>query len=123
VLNALVSNRSDFDNGTSLGEGTLIGSNLYQIGIPEGLTTRTYGALYKLLANQKMIPLGILRGVFANTKTGPKGNKLPYVYTNPPKDTELFTCDKIFVLSQKPIVKVEKRAAAGVRCLLCFLHF
>lgn len=43
---------------------------------------------------------GILRGVFANTKSGPKNNKMPYVFTNPPKDTELFTCDKVFILSQ-----------------------
>jgi hypothetical protein len=28
---------------------------------------------------------------------------MPYVFTNPPKDTELFTCDKVFVLSQTPV--------------------
>lgn len=79
------------------------GSSLYQIPLPEGLDSRTYGALYTLLAKRKMIPLGILRGVFANTKSGPKANVMPYVFTNPPKDTELFSCDKVFVLSQTPI--------------------
>ena len=34
---------------------------------------------------------------------GPKGNKLPYVFTNPPSDTELFSCDRVFVLSQTPL--------------------
>jgi len=41
--------------------------------------------------------------VFAHTKLGSKANKTPYVYTNPSKDTELFTCDKVFVLSQTPV--------------------
>ena len=50
-----------------------------------------------------MIPLGLLRGVFSNTNTGPKSNKMPFVFTNPPKDTELFSCDKVFVLSQTPV--------------------
>ncbi len=81
----------------------LIGSSLYQIPLPDGLVSRTYGALYSLLAKRKQIPLGILRGVFSTTKSGPKANVMPYVFTNPPKDTELFSCDKIFVLSQTPI--------------------
>lgn len=42
---------------------------------------------------------GLLRGTFPHTNTGPKANKMPYVFTNPPRDTELFTCDKVFVLS------------------------
>jgi hypothetical protein len=89
--------------GSSSKSSGLIGSALYQINLPEGLQTRTYGALYRLLTRRKQIPLGILRGVFAHTKSGPKANKMPYVYTNPPKDTELFSCDKIFVLSQTPV--------------------
>jgi hypothetical protein len=81
----------------------LIGSSLYQIPLPEGLGSRTYGALYSKLAERKMIPLGLLRGVFSHTNSGPKSNKMPYVFTNPPKDTELFSCDKVFVLSQQPV--------------------
>jgi hypothetical protein len=96
---------------------SLRGSSLYQIPLPEGLDSRTYGALYTLLAKRKMIPLGILRGVFANTKSGPKANVMPYVFTNPPKDTELFSCDKVFVLSQTPIKisRFNKVSASTVR--------
>ena len=93
-------------SGTSDGSAAamgLIGSSLYQIPIPEGLESRTYGALYRLLARRGQIPLGILRGIYSHTKSGPKSNKMPYVFTNPPKDTELFTCDKVFVLSQTVI--------------------
>lgn len=28
---------------------------------------------------------------------------MPYVFTNPSKDTEVFSCDRVFVLSQKPL--------------------
>jgi hypothetical protein len=40
---------------------------------------------------------------------GPKQNKSCYVYTNPAKDTELFSCDKVYVLSPKPLLKSSKR--------------
>jgi len=56
-----------------------------------------------LSSSSTTIIVGILRGVFAHTKLGSKANKTPYVYTNPSKDTELFTCDKVFVLSQTPV--------------------
>jgi hypothetical protein len=103
--------RSAQPSPTKGGPSTLSGSSyasmpsssLYQISIPDGLESRTYGSLYRLLSRRKQIPLGILRGVFSNTKSGPKANKMPYVFTNPPKDTELFTCDKVFVLSQTPV--------------------
>lgn len=98
----------------------LIGSSLYQIPLPEKLETRTYGALFShLVKKKKQIPLGLLRGVFNNTKSGPKGNSLPYVFTNPPKDTELFSCDRIFVLSQTP-VKITR--ATVVRAVFFFLR-
>jgi hypothetical protein len=76
-------------------------SALYQISIPDTLTTRTYGKLFELLTQENILPLGILRGVFSNMSSGAKGNKMPYVYTNPHKDTELFTCDRVFVLSPR----------------------
>jgi hypothetical protein len=77
-------------------------SCLYQISIPENLgEKRTYGALYHSLAQQGIIPLGILRGT-SSMGMGRNANKLPYVFTNPPKDTELFNCDSIFILSTKP---------------------
>lgn len=91
------------------------GSALYQISIPEGLESRTYGSLYRLLARRKQIPLGILRGIYSHTKSGPKNNKMPYVFTNPPKDTELFTCDKVFVLSQHPIAARHHRGGEEMK--------
>ena len=85
------------------GVAAVVGSALYQIKVPEG-DTRTYGELFKSLSKTGLIPLGLYRGVFKNMQVGPKQNKMPYVFTNPPKETELFSCDKVFVLSQKPIM-------------------
>jgi hypothetical protein len=79
----------------------LRGSALYQMDIPEGI--KTYERLYKYLASKDMIPLGILRGVFPQMLIGPRGNKSPYVFTNPEKGTTLYACDKVFVLSPNPI--------------------
>lgn len=39
-------------------EGSMVSSSLYQISIPEGLESRTYGALFQLLCKRKQIPLG-----------------------------------------------------------------
>lgn len=75
-------------------------SCLYQISIPENLEKKTYGALFQLLAAQGVIPLGIYRGVLS-MGIGPKANRMPYVFTNPPQETELYACDLIFVLSTK----------------------
>lgn len=80
---------------------SVVSSALYQIPIPDNLQARTYGKLFEHLSKENIIPLGILRGVFSNMSSGAKGNKMPYVYTNPHKDTELFTCDRVFVLSPR----------------------
>ena len=85
------------------GVSSIESSSLYQIPIPDNLETRTYGSLFNRLITTGVIPLGLFRGVFANMSVGAKGNKLSYVYTNPSKDTELFTCDRVFVLSPKII--------------------
>jgi potassium large conductance calcium-activated channel subfamily M alpha protein 1 len=85
------------------GVSALVGSALYQMKIPEG-EVRTYGEMFKSLCNDGILPLGLYRGVFKNMNVGPKQNKMPYVFTNPPKETELFSCDKVFVLSQKPLM-------------------
>lgn len=81
-------------------------SCLYQINIPDisnnNNNKKDYGAVYQHLAGQGIIPIGILRGTLANLRVGPKGNQSPYVFTNPPKDTELFSCDRLFVLATTP---------------------
>lgn len=79
------------------------GSCLYQMAIPDSFTGKTYGKLFQHLSAQGMVPLGLLRGTFAGLSVGPKANRAPYVYTNPDKDVEIFKCDKVFVLSTKPI--------------------
>lgn len=78
------------------------GSCLYQISLPEGLAGKTYGALYQHLATLGMVPLGLFRGTFANMNMGPKANRMPYVFTNPSKETELYSCDRVFVLATTP---------------------
>lgn len=122
-------NSAQAGGGAAPNYASMANSSLYQISIPDGLESRTYGALYRLLSRRKQIPLGILRGVFSNTKSGPKANKMPYVFTNPPKDTELFTCDKVFVLSQTPVGvhhrahahKVQQAAASLLSLIACHL--
>jgi hypothetical protein len=82
------------------GVSTIRGSALYQISVPDKLESKTYSCLTQELASRGILPLGLLRGVFSNMSVGARSNKMPYVYTNPSKDTELFSCDKVFVLSQ-----------------------
>jgi len=90
------------------GVGAIVGSTLYQINMPE-LQSRTYGHLFKHLSLQGIIPLGLYRGVFSHMKIGPKQNKACYCFCNPAKDTELFSCDKVFVLSPKPLILSSKK--------------
>jgi hypothetical protein len=82
-------------------------SCLYQISVPEPCIGKPYGVVYQYLASQGMIPLGIYRGILA-MGIGMKANRLPYVYSNPSKETELYSCDLIFVLSTKPVKAKEK---------------
>ena len=82
----------------------IVSSYLYQIGIPEDAARRTFGYMYKKLSkDENMIPIAIYRGTLPSMKAGPQGNKMPYVVTNPHQDIELFSCDKLFVLSQLPV--------------------
>jgi hypothetical protein len=77
-------------------------SKLYQMSLPEGLESRTYGALFKKLAKTGKIPLGLIRGIFGHMNQGSRGNFLRYSFTNPPADCEIFSCDSVVVLSQNP---------------------
>jgi potassium large conductance calcium-activated channel subfamily M alpha protein 1 len=74
------------------GVSAIVGSGLYQIKVPEG-EVRTYGEMFSTFTKKGLLPLGLYRGVFKNMNVGPKQNKMPYVFTNPPKETELFSCD------------------------------
>jgi voltage-gated potassium channel Kch len=99
-------------NGRKHGLAGVKSSTLCQIPIPEGLESRTYGALFRFLAKTGVIPVGLFRGVFPQMKVGSKNNKMSYVYTNPPRDTELFSCDKVFVLSCTPTGKMSAKESA-----------
>jgi len=74
-------------------------SQLHQISLPDGLQSRTYGALYKLLYKRGQIPLAIMRGIFKNRGVGSRGNSMRYCFTNPSYDMEIFSCDQIVILS------------------------
>lgn len=113
-------------NGTQArrpkGLSAVVSSSLYQVAIPDGLESRTYGALFKLLSRKGVIPLGLYRGVFPQMKVGPKSNKMSYVFTNPSKETELFSCDKVYVLSPHPTASSNSKTSQKVFCCsLCVL--
>lgn len=76
-------------------------SCLYQIPIP-ALETRTYGSLVQHLCSQGIIPVALYRGVYSSTNLGPRKNSMPYTFTNPQSETEIFSCDQVFVLSRSP---------------------
>jgi len=99
-------------HGRKHGLAAVKSSTLCQIPIPEGLESRTYGALFRFLAKNGVIPVGLFRGVFPQMKVGSKNNKMSYVYTNPPRDTELFSCDRVFVLSSSPAGKMSTKESA-----------
>lgn len=106
------------NNSSSLSQ--VQGSCLYQLELHDSLyrvtSYPTYGSLFKKLSSEGIIPLGLLRGVFNGCSLGPTGNKSPYVFTNPDKDTPLYKYDKVFVLSTKPILSTKK---LGMKVLYC----
>jgi len=100
----------------------IVGSSLYQIDLPAKLANCRYGVLFKKLTEQGVIPLGLYRAVpgaamFLNNPG--YLNKFPYVYTNPPQDTEVVLNDRVFVLSAKPLHAV-KTQTEEVRYILGF---
>lgn len=126
VLNKLISGTDHMSPSPLLsprqtkGLNAAIGSSLYQIPMPDGLKDKTYGALVKLLASRGILAIGLLRGLLHNMHLGPKGNKMVYVYTNPSKDTEVFSCDRVFVLSQKVL---GNKLLFNVMFIISFLLF
>lgn len=104
-----------------VGLQAVAGSSLYQIHIPDTIQPRTYGKLVEYYAKDNILPLGILRGVFSNMSSGAKGNKMCYVYTNPHKDTELFTCDRVFVLSPRVLNESKVPMKVSVVVVVVFL--
>ena len=93
-------------------------SHLYQIPVPKQFHGKTYGSLVEwLLLTRGMMPLGLYRGTWSHQlHSGPKGNRIPYVYTNPDKGSSLESCDAVFVLAQFPPedLLAQKRSVADV---------
>ena len=82
----------------------IVPSCLYQIDVPENLERRTFGYMFKKLSRESnILPVAVLRGTLPQMSAGPNGNKTPYVVTNPHRGMALYSCDKLFVLSQKPV--------------------
>lgn len=80
-------------------------SRMYLIPIPTDFMHKSYRVLFKYLCSKNLVPLGLYRGTFSSMTVGPRGNTLPYVYTNPDKDVELLLTDKIYVLSELAMEK------------------
>lgn len=79
----------------------LNGSSLYQAPIPEKYVNGSYGALFKAFSVRGIIPMGLYRGVNKHINIGRRMNRVPYVFTNPPKHTEIFNGDKVFILAAR----------------------
>ena len=73
-------------------------SCMYQIPLPKSMVGKTYGRLFHYLAENGILAIGLFRGVDDNTV-----NAMPYVFTNPPKTSRLYACDKVYVLSQEEL--------------------
>jgi hypothetical protein len=99
-------------------------SSLYQIPMPEGLEAKNYGELVKHLAKQGILAIGLLRGLLYNMNVGPKANKMVYVYTNPCNETEVFSCDRVFVLSPKVLAidSLSKKQISKVNIFCQIIH-
>ncbi|KAJ3299619.1 hypothetical protein HK104_008212 [Borealophlyctis nickersoniae] len=70
-------------------------SYLCLIGVPPEYMGQTFASLYRELAlNQGIVPIGLLR----DTDFTGAGNKLPFVFTNPPASLLLRESDLVYVL-------------------------
>jgi hypothetical protein len=132
---SLMTTVGEYDDAKAAEEGgskSTPSSRMYCIPVPEGLLSRTYGALFKALSKQFIIPLAIIRGVFKSGSAGGRGNKMRYTYTNPSKDTEIFSCDQVIVLAhavpknatrEKDFAKDLTRAESAVKKDDNFMNF
>ena len=81
----------------------LVDSNVYQIPVPEQFRGNTYGSLVEwLLLKKDIVPMGLLRGRPEKLACGPRGNRRPYVYTNPSSEIALESYDLVYILAQDP---------------------
>lgn len=117
--NPLAAHPSLHNKRPKAGIQSIVGSSLYQIPIPDNIEEKTYGGVFNALAKEGILPIGLLRGVFNNMNIGPKANKMSYVYTNPSSATEVFSCDRVFVLSQKVLTG----SKSSIKVYICWCYF
>lgn len=79
-------------------DDAIIGSSLYQISLPSEFALKPYGRLMEYLTSKNILPLGLLREVVDSGEDGQE-SFMPFVFTNPDKDTELHPGDRVFCLS------------------------
>jgi len=92
---------------------SLKGSTLYQARIPDKYINKHYGSLFQDFSSRGIIPLGLYRGVNKHIHIGRRMNRVPFVYTNPAKNTEIFVGDKVFILAPKQITSFDGLLAAA----------
>jgi len=85
-------------NSISDNEDAIVGSSLYQISLPAEFDQKPYGTLMEYLTSKNILPLGLLRGGDRDGQ-GCQEDFMPFVFTNPDKDTKLHLCDRVFCLS------------------------
>lgn len=87
-------------------------SVMYQIPVPVSYFGKTYGELFEhLCLEENVVSLGLFRGLSPGDDIGPQDNFVPYVYTNPSKQTTLCSTDHVYILSTTPPKKfLEERA-------------
>lgn len=83
------------------GLDAVVASSLYQVPVPAGYAGKQYGEIFRHFSAQGIICLAVYRGLAGNTN---RLNTMSYVFTNPEDTVEVLECDKIFVLSPKPLL-------------------
>lgn len=77
------------------------------------LVGKAYGELFSHLSQQGIIPIGLYRGIIPHINKGVRQNRLSYVYTNPEESSEIFPCDRVFVLSTKPLFNTQRNVTVS----------
>lgn len=102
--NIVISSSGDglsLKSGVGGGASFAKSSSLYQVDIPSQFVGKSYMTLFRHFSKDGIIPIALYRGVVKHLGLGRLMNHLPYVYTNPSKEAEIFNGDKVFILSPK----------------------
>ncbi len=78
------------------------GSVLIQISVPDDYIGKHYSEMVHQLLSDNRVAIGLYRDPDGQAKIGGGFNRLPYVVTNPSKDTILTCNDMVFILDQNP---------------------